>query len=560
MNDKKSDNYSILRQLMNKSRRWKLPLQADYIILYTFLYKYCSDIVKDFLFFSLQSMELTIDEAYKNTEFQQELVFDSLKLNGFYIKNSNAFIEEVVTDYTKPDFLPGFLKRFKEEIIFNSESHKLEYFDELFKIIDDEIDTSEFDSQETENICEIINLISKLNALDFDFAFKNVFDIVSLSHLMHVNTNPEYVTQILSSIVSSEKQAADEVYDPFIKNGSSILYLNESMDFNINYYYGKDESKLNYIYTIIRFFINGLSLNKVFLKQEDALDSIDINATSFDVILSRIPIAIKNYYSSNINQNMEISKRNKRNELENLLLDKFGMDEDSFKQDAELNMALENLVEKIEIDNNSMDFTGEFESLKDSEFLFLINLIDSLKTDGIMAISISENFLFKNSLETLRKYLSYKKNYIDTIIRIPNEFVRSRPEVVIVFRKNKTSDDILFIDMSVDYNTQKSGLIFPGLFRKNMILNSETISKMENVFSNRLTFPKYSNLISLDEIKENNFNLSVSRYVDTFEGEFISLNDLVEEKREIESDINDLNLKIEKMMDELDIHIKGHCQ
>ncbi len=554
MKDKKSINYSILRELMSKSRRFKLPSSIDYIILYTFLYKYCSDIVKDFLLFNLKSKELTIDEAYKNTEFQQELIFDSLKLNGFYLKNSDAFIEEVAGNYTKPGFLQDFLKIFPEIILFNSEFHNLNNFDNLFKIIN-EIDTFEFDSEETKNVNEIIYLISKLNVFDSSFEFSDAFDIVSASSLMHINSNPEYITQILSSIIASEKKIAADVYDPFIKDGSSIMYLYKSMGLNLNYCYGKDASKLNYFHTMVRFFINNSPFNKVFLKNENALDSIDINGASFDVILSRIPITIKNYYSSNINQNMEIAKRNKRSELEDILLDKFGMDDNSFKQDSELNKALENLVEKIEIDNDSStDFIGEFEPLKESEFLFLINLIDSLKSDGIMAISISENFLFKNSLETLRKYLTSKKNYIDAIIRIPSEIVRSRPEVVIVFRKDKNSDDILFIDMSAEYETRRGGLVFPGLFRKNIILNNETISKMENVFVNKLTFPKYSNLISLDEIKENNFNLSVSRYVDTFEGEFISLTDLIDEKQEIESNVNDLNLKIEKMMDELNIH------
>ena len=309
-----------------------------------------------------------------------------------------------------------------------------------------------------------------------------------------------------------------------------------------------------HFYTLVKFFINNLPFNDVFLKNEDALDSIDINGASFDVILSKIPIAIKNYYSSNINQSREIAKRNKRSELESLILDNFGMDGDSFKQDNELNIALENLVEKINLENElGTDFVGEYESLKESEFLFLLNLVDSLKEDGIMAISISENFLFKNSLETLRKYLTCKKNYIDTIIRIPNEIVRSRPEVVIVFKKNRTNKDILFIDMAADYETQRSGRAYPGLFRKNIVLDNKTMAKMENVYLNKLTIPKFSNLVSLDEIKCNAFNLSVSRYVDTFEGEFISLDEVAVEKQEIESNIKSLNVKIEKMMDELDI-------
>ena len=79
------------------------------------------------------------------------------------------------------------------------------------------------------------------------------------------------------------------------------------------------------------------------------------------------------------------------------------------------------------------------------------------------------------------------------------------------------------------------------------------MAKMENVYLNKLVIPKFSNLISIDELKSNAFNLSVSRYVDTFEGKFISLDGLAAEKQKIESNIKELNVKIEKMMDELDI-------
>ena len=555
MNDRKSTNYSILKQLMSKSRRITISPKIDYIIIYTFLYKYCSDRVKDFLDFELKDKNINIAEAYRDKSLEVELSFDSLTLNGFYIKNSNAFIEEFINyNDMKPGFLPDFLKVFPEYTIFNLEYHNLEYFNQLFKIIDDEIDTHEFDSNVTENILEIIRLISNLDVFDEKFKFGDVFSVMFSSRNMHVDSNPEYITQILSEIVLADKKTISSAYDPFIKDASSIMKLYDKMEFNIKYFYGKDKNEVNYIYSLARFFINNISFNEVYLKKEDALDSIDIDGASFDVILSRIPISIKNYYSSNLKQNMEIAKRSKRSEIENLLLNNLNMDDDSFKQDTELNQALENLVEKINYSNDSNnDFTGEYESLKDSEFLFLINLVDSLKDDGIMAVSISENFLFKKSLETLRKYLTVNKNYIDTIIRIPNEIDRSRPEVVIVFKKNKKNDDVLFIDMSSDYETERSSLIFSGLFRRNLVLTDDTISKMKNVFLNRLTLPKFSNSISIDEISENNFNLSVSRYVDTFEGEFISLDDLRSEKENIESAINDLNSEIEKMMDELNI-------
>lgn len=555
MKSRKSINYHILRKLMSKSRRYSLPPQIDYIVMYTFLYKYCSDTIKDFLLVELKNKELTIDEAYRDKGYQELLVFDSLKLNGFYIKSSEAFIEDVVyNNYSKSGFLPDFLKIFPENIIFSSEYHNLEYFDYFFKTIDNEIDTFEFSSDELHNIGEIINLISQFDVFDSEFEFSEVFNIISASRLMHIDSNPDYINQILSRIILSQKKAINSAYDPFIKDGESLMKLYEGIGYELKYCYGKDVNKLNYFYTLVKFFINNLSFRDVFLKREDALDSIDINGASFDVILSRIPIAIKNYYSSNVNQNMEMAKRSKRSELESLLLDNFGMDNDSFKQDIELNKALENLVEKIDLkDEFNNEFAGKYESLKDSEFLFLLNLVDSLKNDGIMAISISENFLFKSSLSLLRQYLTLEKNYIDTIIRIPNEIIRSRPEVVIVFRKDRQNDNVLFIDMAADYETQRSSLAYPGLFRKNLILDNQTITKMENVFLNKLTIPKFSNLISIDEIRGNKFNLSVSRYVDTFEGEFISLDEVIVEKQEIKSNINKLNSKIEKMMDELNI-------
>ncbi len=552
---RKSTNYTILKQLMSKSRMFNLPSQIDIIIIYSFLYKYCSDIIKNYLLGELKDKELTIDEAYKNMPYQEQLIFDSLKLNGFYIKKSEAFIEEVVnSNYHKKGFLNEFLKVFPQNIIFESEYHSIQYFDYLFEAIDREIDIFEFSSEETENIGEIIHLISQFDIFESDFRFTEVFEVISASRLMHVDSNPEYIVQILSSLVLSDKKIIGSAYDPFIKDGASIMNLHQYVGYDLNYTYGKDEDKVNFLYLIVKLFINNFSLNHVFLKHENGLDSIDIDGASFDVVLSRIPIAIKNYYSSNFNQTREIAKRNKRSELEHILLEKFGMDGDSFKEDGELNKALENLVNKIDLGNDSnTDFTGQYESLKDSEFLFLINLVDSLKDDGIMVISISENFLFKESLETLRRYLTLEKNYIDTIIRIPHEIIRSGPEVVIVFRKNKIREDVLFMDMSSDYETQRNGLAFPGLFRKNLILDNGTIKKMTNTFLNKLTLPRFSNLIGIDEIKENNFNLSVSRYVDTFEGEFISLDELVIEKQDIDSNIKRLNSKIDEIMNELNI-------
>ena len=555
----KSINYTILTQLMSRLRQLNLPSETNYIILYTFFYKYCSDNLKDHMLMVLNDEELTFDEAYKDGYRQELLKLDCLKLFGYYIDSPDAFIDEVINNrnLSEAEFLPYFLSRFPKSIIFNDEYHNKKHFDYFFDTINDIVQVSKyaFEREDHSAIKEIIMLISQMDIFDNAFSYSNVFEVISSSRIMNLDSNPSYIIQILASLIFAEKKSLTNAYDPFMKNGNSLMELFNYYGFDLKNVYGKEIDTLCCCCAIVKFFINNISFGNVFLKQEDAVKSIDLNGASFDAILSHVPIAIKNYHTSNKTQSREMAKRNKRSELEEILLKNFDMDSDSFTQDIALNNALENLVEKMDFEKDSnMDFIGEYESLKDSEFLFLINLIDSLKDDGIMAISISQNFLFKNSLETLRKYLTYEHNYIDAVINIPHEIDRhKRPEVVIVFRKNKANRDILFIDMSNDYETRKSSLIFPGLFRKNLILDNKTINKMMDVFSNKLTISKYSRLISIEEIIQNRFNLSVSRYVDTFEGEFVELSELVDEKEDIDANIKMLNKKIEKMMNELDV-------
>lgn len=555
-NSGKSSNYFIVKDIISKSRTYKFPKEIDYIIIYTFLYKYCSDNLKDHYQMVLQDKEMTLDEAYED-EFQH-LLFkeDGLKLWGFFIEKPEAFLDEVInTGYTDRFFLERFFRIFPNNIIFDEENKDKQYFNYLFSVFSEEIPihTYEWNSEEILAIKEIILSISKLNLFENNFSFANAFEIISSSRLMNINYNPDYLSQILSSLVTCEKTSIKTVYDPFMKNASSLIELSRECE-SIKKFYGKESDKLTYCFTLVKLFINGYMLDNIILKHEDATQSIDIDGASFDVILSKVPVAIKNYYSSNINQNFEIAKRNKRVELEEVLLKQFGIDSDSFVQDVELNYALENLLEKMDVEKDfHVEFIGEYESLKDSEFLFLINLINCLNDDGIMAICISQNFLFKNSLETLRKYLTYEKNYIESIISIPDELGRSKPEVAIVFKKNRQNNDILFVDMSKKFNTQRGGISLPGLFRRNLILADETIDKLKDVVCNKSTIARFSNLVNIDEIIKNKFDLAVSRYVDTFEGEFIKLKDLADEKREIDENINKLNLKIEEMMDDLNI-------
>ena len=232
------------------------------------------------------------------------------------------------------------------------------------------------------------------------------------------------------------------------------------------------------------------------------------------------------------------------------------MDLNQLKDDDEIIEALNVIEEKMaKIEKrNEFQFYGEYESLLESDYLFIINMINYLRDNGIMAISVSQNFLFKKSLTTLRKFLTYENNYIDAIISLPEELSRSiRPEVIIVFRKDKNTDNIVFIDLSKDYGTAISKNMLPGVVRRNLILDNDTINRILDVYSNRKTMDKFSEVVDLRELEKNEFNLTVSRYVDTYEGEYVRLEDLIDEKKEITENISRLTKEIDEMMNRLNI-------
>ena len=558
---KSSRNHKILRNILSKTRQVELSQDVSYLLVYAFLYKYCSDLLKEYFLSVIEDKAVTLDEAYKNDMSHHLLRQDAFEMFGYHIKSPDFFIDEVINNsYSERFFIHTFFKAFSENVEFPESSNYEKYFSFIFESVEQEINLNKFEFEGESHLIvkDIIYSISKLDVQERRYPFERVFDKICQSKLMNIDHDPDYITDMLSAVVSSIKPKTENVYNPFLRDASSIIDLKRHYEWGFGASYGKGLDKITYCSSIVKLYLNHFDLDNVFLEYGSPLESVGIDSTSFDVIVSRIPpITPKNLKRLNSAQNAEMAKRNKRKQLEDVLTSRFDMDENSFMRDDELNEALENILRKMDFERDSeMEFYGEFESLKDSEYLFLINLINCLKDDGVMAVSMSQGFLFKNSLETLRKYLTVAKNYVDAIISIPDGISRpNRSEIIVVFRKNRSTDDIVFIDTSTDYDTKRSPYSVPGLFKRNLVLDNETMGRVIGAYVKRKNVEKFSNVVSLTEIEKNEFNLSISRYVDTFEGEFISLRELKHQKEDMESNLNELNRKIDMMMDELNIRL-----
>lgn len=144
-----------------------------------------------------------------------------------------------------------------------------------------------------------------------------------------------------------------------------------------------------------------------------------------------------------------------------------------------------------------------------ADYAFLLHDLYHLKPDGIMSIVLPHGVLFRGGEEgEIRKNL-VEKNKIDAIIGLPaNIFYGTGiPTIIIILKQKRENTDILFVDAS-------KGFVKEG---KNNKLRASDIKRIVDVVTHRDDVDKFSRVISRDEIRSNDYNLNIPRYVDSSE-------------------------------------------
>ena len=164
---------------------------------------------------------------------------------------------------------------------------------------------------------------------------------------------------------------------------------------------------------------------------------------------------------------------------------------------------------------------GKLAPQSKADFAFLLHGYYHLKQDnGVMAIVLPHGVLFRGNAEgTIRKAL-LEEGAIDTVIGLPANifFNTSIPTTVIILKKNRTNRDVYFIDASKEFDKGKN----------QNIMTDAHIEKILEAYKSREEIDKFAHLASYEEIVENDYNLNIPRYVDTFEEEEVEpLTDIV---------------------------------
>jgi type I restriction enzyme M protein len=181
------------------------------------------------------------------------------------------------------------------------------------------------------------------------------------------------------------------------------------------------------------------------------------------------------------------------------------------------------------------------------DYAFVLHMLHSLSEGGRMGVVLPHGVLFRGASEgKIRKQL-IKMNLIDAIIGLPANlfFGTGIPAVIIIFKQNRNRDDVLFIDASQE-----------GMFEKgknqNKLREDIDIPRVVEAYKNYQSVDKFAYVAKKSEIAENEYNLNIPRYVDTFEEEeLVDLDEVKHNIASIKEELEEVEKQMQKYLDEL---------
>ena len=179
------------------------------------------------------------------------------------------------------------------------------------------------------------------------------------------------------------------------------------------------------------------------------------------------------------------------------------------------------------------------------DYAFISHMIETLKpVTGRMGVVVPHGVLFRGSSEGKIREKLINENLLDAVIGLPEKLFYGTgiPAAILIFKKQKSDDSVLFIDASREFKSGKN--------QNN--LSEDNIAKIIATYRARESVDKYAYLATLQEVKDNDYNLNIPRYVDTFEEEAeIDLVAVRAEREQLKAQLAELEVQMAKYLEEL---------
>ena len=445
-------------------------------ILGLIFYRYLSEKTEQRVSKLLEEDNISYQEAWKDPEYQKGLKEELVEQIGYVIEPQDLYsamvaeIEKGEQGNFDVEVLEKAISKIEESTLGHDSQ---EDFNHLFDDMD--LTSSRLGNSVKARSSLISKVIINLNDLDFIHEDAEI-DVLGDAYEYLIGQfaanagkkagefyTPQQVSKILAKIVTADKTDLKNVYDPTCGSGSLLLRIGNEA--NVRHYYGQELNSTTYNLARMNMLLHEVSFQNFDIELGDTLEHPHFEDMRFEAVVANPP------YSAN------------------------------WSADAKF------------LDDERFSSYGKLAPKSKADFAFVQHMIYHLDDNGTMAVVLPHGVLFRGAAEgVIRQYLIEEKNYLDAVIGLPaNVFYgTSIPTCILVFKKCRQDDNtVLFIDASNEFEKAKN--------QNN--LTDGNVEKIVATYKNRETIDKYSYVATLDEIKENDYNLNIPRYVDTFEEE-----------------------------------------
>lgn len=507
-NEQKTKMWTMLNQT-----RGQIGLTAykDYIFGILF-YKYLSEKATHWLESVLRGEtweSVYTQDSAKALEYMKKNLGYAIQPNDFFADWKQA----IDTDCFNIGMMTDAFGHFNQQIAFEARGDFEGIFDGM------RFDSADLGATAQSRASVMISMIDLLSSPEFDLSGDEdtVSDIYEylvrqfatvLASDMGQYYTPKEISNVMARILTfgREDEESFHIYDPTVGSGSLLLttasYMKNSKKRGMIKYYGQEKDATPYRLSRMNLMMHGVEFNDINVNHADTLESdwpdgvVDgkDSPRMFDAVMANPP------YSAHWN--------NKERE-----------------------------------DDQRWREYGVAPKTK-ADYAFLLHCLYHLKDNGRMAIILPHGVLFRGAAEGRIRKALIDKHQIETVIGFPDKLFlnTSIPVCVLILRKNRVESDILFVDASKDFEKVK----------KQNHLRPEDVEKIVETVVNRKEIEKYSHIATLDEIKENEYNLNIPRYVDTFEeAEPIDIVEVSSEIQKINAEIKQTETEFLAMLDEL---------
>lgn len=482
-------------------------------ILGLIFYKFLSNKIVKTIEDELKDEGIAFAEAWEDESMREDLRELSVRTIGYFLDPKylfEALVEKInLNQFTVEDLKEGIQAITSSTVGADSQDD----FADLFEDMD--LDNNKLGKGEADRSKLIGKIILKINDLNLDLSETN-FDILGHAYEYLIGKfaasagkkagefyTPAQVSELLARIVTLENKSPRTAYDPTCGSGSLLLRVrnNVSNPGSIKLY-GQEMVTTTYNLARMNMLLHGVDYEKFDIYNQDTLEhpcEKHMNVREgFDAVVANPPYSAK-------------------------------WDPTGKESDSRFN-----------------GYDGRYAPASKADYAFVEHMISRLSDSGTLAVVLPHGVLFRGAAEeVIRKKIIKDYNLLDAVIGLPANlfFGTSIPTCILVMKKCRTnSNDVVFIDASQYFENGKN----------QNYLREEDIQRILDAYRERKDVEKYMHVAPISEIEQNDYNLNIPRYVDTFEEEEpIDIHAVLADIKSLEAQRAELDAEIDKYLKEL---------